>query len=203
MVAQLYVVYAPSGAGKTSLVKALVSRLEGIQLAISHTTRERRQAELEGRDYHFISISKFEAMIAADEFLEHAQVHQHRYGTAQAPVAACLKADQDVLLEIDWQGAQQVKQRIPTALSICILPPSIEALALRLERRGQDKQNVIAQRLATARAEMGHWDEADYVLVNEDFELALTGLVSICTAGRLQINQQAPRLRALVSRLLA
>ncbi len=199
----LYIVSAPSGAGKTSLVRALCERLEDVVMAVSHTTRAPRPGEVDGVDYHFVSRERFEHMVRAGEFLEHAEVFGNFYGTSRRAVEAELAAGRDVILEIDWQGARQVREQMPEALSIFILPPSRAALEERLTGRGQDSREVIEGRMARAMAEMRHYDEYDYLVINDDFAVALEDLVTIFRAGRLRTVVQAERHRALIAALLA
>ena len=176
---RLYVVAAPSGAGKTSLVKALMEREPRIQFSVSYTTRKPRPNEIAGRDYHFVSMERFREMIANQEFLEHAQVFDNCYGTGVRTVQEALSNGEQLLLEIDWQGARQVRLRIPEAVSIFILPPSREALELRLKGRSTDSDAVIQRRLQDAAEDLGHWSEFDYVVVNDRFEQALEDLQAI------------------------
>jgi guanylate kinase len=198
----LYVVSAPSGAGKTSLVAALQSSRPGLHVSISHTTRARRSSETDGGNYHFVSEQDFVAMIAADAFLEHAQVFDHRYGTARDSVENYLRAGDDVILEIDWQGASQVRRRHPECIGIFILPPSRESLAARLSGRGQDSEEVIARRMRDAVAEMSHWAEFDYLVINDDFDMALADLDSTIHSGRLRRQRQGVIHRELIASLL-
>jgi len=176
---RLFVIAAPSGAGKTSLVRALMQREPGLRFSISYTTRPRRAAELEGRDYHFVTSEEFAAMVARGEFLEHARVFDNRYGTARRQVEASLAAGQDLILEIDWQGAQQIRAALPQCVSIFILPPSRAELERRLRGRGTDAEDVIQRRLRDAAADMAHWQEFDHVVVNDEFERALDDLQAI------------------------
>ena len=199
----LYVVSAPSGVGKTSLVAALRERLPQLAVSVSHTTRPPRAAERNGIHYHFVTPEIFLAMIEDGAFLEHARVFDHYYGTASATVEEPLAAGRDVILEIDWQGAQQVRRRMPGCQSIFILPPSREVLETRLRGRGQDDDEVVRRRLAGAMDEIRHYDEFDYLVVNEDFADALADLMSILTANRLRLMPQRERLRGLIERLLA
>jgi len=199
----LYTVSAPSGAGKTSLVRALLDREPGLVLSISHTTRPRRDGERDGVDYYFVDEARFVHMVEEDAFLEHARVFDNRYGTSRQSVEEQLAAGRDVLLEIDWQGAQQVRGRVPGAIPVFILPPSREALVERLQGRGLDSEEVIARRMAAAIDEMSHYDECDYLVVNDDFETALGDLQSIVRAGRLQRTRQAERHGDLLNALLA
>jgi guanylate kinase len=176
---RLYVVAAPSGAGKTSLVKALMEREPGIQFSVSYTTRKPRPNEIPGRDYHFVSMERFQEMSAKHEFLEHAQVFDHCYGTGVRAVQEALANGEQLLLEIDWQGARQVRARLPEALSIFILPPSRAALEQRLKARSTDSAEVIQRRLRDAAEDLSHWSEFDYVVVNDRFEQALEDLRAI------------------------
>lgn len=199
----LYIVAAPSGAGKSSLVNAVLSRETGIALSISFTSRKARPGERHAQHYHFIGKEEFEAMIGNGDFFEHALVHGDYKGTAKQSVEPQLAAGKDVLLEIDWQGARQVKAKLPDAISIFILPPSKEALEIRMRNRGQDTEQVIAQRLANAREEMSHYDEFDYVIVNEHFDAAVSELRAIFQAQRLKLDAQQQRHAALIKALLA
>ena len=183
---QLFIVAAPSGAGKSSLVNAVLARTQGICLSISYTSRAARPGERHAQHYHFVGKDEFEQMIAAGDFFEHALVHGDYKGTARQSVEPQLAAGQDVLLEIDWQGAQQVKRLVPDALGVFILPPSREALESRMRSRGQDSEETIQRRLAAAREEMSHYGEFDYVIVNEDFDLAYAELAHIYHAERLK-----------------
>lgn len=176
---RLFVIAAPSGAGKTSLVRALMEREPGLRFSISYTTRRQRPTEQHGRDYFFIDREEFDRMVAAGEFLEHAQVFDNRYGTARRFVEDALARGQDLILEIDWQGARQVRAALPECVSIFILPPSRAELERRLRGRGTDSEEVIQRRLRDAAADMTHWDEFDYVVVNDDFEAALEELRAI------------------------
>ena len=198
----LYIVAAPSGAGKSSIVNAVLKRLPDVALSISYTSRAPRPGERHAQHYHFIGKDEFERMIAAGDFFEHALVHGDYKGTARQSVLPQLERGLDVLLEIDWQGARQVRAQIPEAKSIFILPPSKQALEVRMRNRGQDSDAVIAQRLAAAREEMSHYHEFDYVVVNEHFELAVQEVAAIFTAQRLVIDQQRIRHKALIEQLL-
>lgn len=199
----LLIVSAPSGAGKTSLVAALLARDPKLMVAVSHTTRRRRPGEQDGVNYHFVDPQRFVDMAAAGEFLEHAEVFGNRYGTAVASVQGNRNAGRDVVLEIDFQGAQQVRNRYPEAVSIFILPPSQDALASRLRNRGQDDEPVIRERLAKARWEMSHYAEYDYVVVNDRFETALEDLCCIVRAERLRRRNQQHALTGLLADLLS
>ena len=176
---RLFILSAPSGAGKTSLANALVESNPNVEFSVSHTTRAARPGERDGVHYHFVSMAEFERLIGAGEFLEHAQVFGNRYGTSRRAVADLLRACQSVLLDIDWQGARAVKAQMPEAVSIFILPPSREALRERLTRRGQDSAEVIERRMREATAEMSHFHEFDYTIVNDSFEAALADLRAV------------------------
>jgi guanylate kinase len=180
---RLFVVAAPSGAGKTSLVRALMERDPSLRFSVSYTTRPRRTAEEHGRDYFFVSRDEFERMVEAGEFIEHARVFDNYYGTARQQVEQSLAAGQNLLLEIDWQGAQQIRSAMPEAVSVFILPPSRAELERRLRGRGTDSEEVIQRRLRDAAGDMTHWPEFDYVVVNDDFGVALAELGDI-VAGR-------------------
>lgn len=199
----LFIVSAPSGAGKTSLVKALQRSLTGLTVSTSHTTRARRPGEEQGRDYFFIDHAEFERMIAAGAFLEYAEVFGHYYGTARHTVEQGLASGRDVLLEIDWQGAQQVRTALPAAVTIFVLPPSRQALQQRLEARGQDGPETIARRMREAMSEMSHYPEYDYLIINDDFDTALAQLCTIVNASRLRTVPQVERHKAVLSGLLA
>ena len=199
----LFIVSAPSGAGKTSLVRELIESLDGIQVSVSHTTRAKREGEVDGVNYHFTNVSEFEAMIARGEFFEYANVFDNYYGTSRKAVEVLLAAGQDVILEIDWQGAQQVREQMPDAVSIFILPPSREELERRLASRGTDEHAVIARRMRDAISEMSHYHEYDYLVVNDDFTTALQELQSLVISRRLSrpvmCERHAPLLAALLS----
>jgi guanylate kinase len=194
----LFVVVAPSGAGKTSLVNELLKREPNIQLSISYTTRSPRPGEEHGREYHFVDRARFEAMIASGDFLEHANVYGNYYGTSKRWIEEQLSQDHDVLLEIDWQGTRQVKKLFPHAVGVAILPPSIEELRRRLEARGKDSRETIEARMAVAREEISHVLEFEYIIVNERFEVAAGDLQSIVRAARLSRPQQEKRLAPLL-----
>jgi len=198
----LYIVAAPSGAGKSSLVNAVLARETGIALSISFTSRPPRPGERHAQHYHFVDKAEFERMIAAGDFFEHALVHGDYKGTARQSVEPQLAAGKDVLLEIDWQGARQVRAKMPDAISVFILPPSLDALQTRMRNRGQDTEEVIARRLAAAREEMSHYGEFDFVIVNEHFDAAAAELRSIFLAQRLRRPGQAQRHAALIQQLL-
>ena len=198
----LFVVSAPSGGGKTSLVRALIERAGGLSVSTSHTTRAQRSGEQRGVDYHFVDEPRFTAMVAAGEFLEHARVFDHYYGTARAPVSAQLAAGDDVILEIDWQGARNIRATMPATILIFILPPSIEELQRRLTNRG-DKPETIVRRMRDAVTEMSHFGEYDYLVINDDFERAAGALVAIVNAARLRLAVQRERHAEMLSRLVA
>jgi guanylate kinase len=199
----LFVVAAPSGAGKSSLVNAVLAREPGIALSISFTSRAPRPGERHAQHYHFVDRAEFERMIAAGDFFEHALVHGDYKGTARQSVQPQLAAGKDVLLEIDWQGARQVRAKVPDSVSVFILPPSKDALETRMRNRGQDSEETIARRLAAAREEMSHYDDFDYVIVNEHFDAAAAELRAIFVAHRLLRPLQARRHAALIRDLLA
>lgn len=198
----LLIVSAPSGAGKTSLVAALLERDPRLVVSVSHTTRPRRPREQDGVNYHFVTPERFRAMADAGDFLEHAEVFGNHYGTSATAVDAERDRGRDVILEIDFQGAAQVRQRYPEAVSIFILPPSTEALERRLDSRGEDDPEVIRQRLDKARWEMSHYRDYDYLLVNDDFGLALDELGCIVRTERLRLHRQQTRLAPLLRSLL-
>ena len=195
----LFIVAAPSGAGKTSLVSALLRHDAHIQLSISFTTRPPRPGEVDGVNYHFVDEPTFMKKLEAGDFLESARVHGNHYGTCSQQVNNALTAGQDVLLEIDWQGAEQVRRLFPQAISIFILPPSLEELKNRLETRAQDAQHIIERRIANAREEVAHISEFDYVIINCDFDEALRDLQSIVYAQRLKSQKQLQRHEVMVS----
>ena len=198
----LFVVAAPSGGGKTSLTRALLANDQGIRLSVSYTTRAPRPGEREGLDYHFISIERFMALREAGEFLEHAQVHGNWYATSASWLRAQVDAGEDVLLEIDWQGAAQVRKLIPSSIHIFILPPSLSQLEERLHRRGQDDKLTIARRLEAAKDEIRHCTEFNYVIINQDFASAVGDLTAIVRASRLRAPQQCLRHEALIAHLI-
>jgi guanylate kinase len=189
----LFIVAAPSGAGKSTLVNALLAADSAIALSISYTTRPARPGETQGREYHFVSVEDFRAREAKSEFLESAEVHGNLYGTSRVWIEEKLRLGSDVLLEIDWQGARQVRSHFPGAVGIFILPPSIAALEERLHKRGQDSASVISRRLLAAGAEMQHVSEFEYVIINQDFPVALRQLAEIVNATRLRFHTQAAR----------
>lgn len=198
----LYTVSAPSGAGKTSLVKALLERVDTIQVSVSHTTRAMRPGEVDGVNYHFVSREQFQAILDASQFLEYAEVFGNFYGTSQAWVEETLAAGRDVILEIDWQGAEQIRRLIPETVAIFILPPSLAALESRLNGRGQDPQDVIDSRMQQARDEISHYVEADYLIVNDQFDVALEELIAITRVMPLTLERQQVRYAAMIGELL-
>ncbi len=200
----LYIISAPSGAGKSSLLRSLLETMGGdLSLSVSHTTRYPRPGEVDGRDYHFIDSVAFESMVSRGEFLEHAQVFDNCYGTSRQAVIDQLATGIDVILEIDWQGARLVRELMPDAVSIFILPPSVEALQQRLQDRGQDDDEVIARRMQDAVSEMSHYGEYDYLVINDVFLEALDELVLIMRSGQLRLASQRCRHTALLADLLA
>ncbi|MBI6547682.1 guanylate kinase [Xenorhabdus lircayensis] len=201
----LYIVSAPSGAGKSSLIQALLKTqpLYDTQVSVSHTTRQSRPGENHGEHYFFITVDEFQNMISHDEFLEYACVFGNYYGTSRKVIEDTLASGVDVFLDIDWQGAQQIRQKMPAARSIFILPPSKEELLRRLRGRDQDSEEIIAKRMAQAVAEMEHYNEYDYVIINDDFNTALVDLQSIIRSERLRLDRQTQRHDALISKLLA
>ena len=199
----LFIVAAPSGAGKSSIVNAVLARDPNICLSISFTSRAPRPGERHAEHYHFVSAAEFENMVAAGDFFEHALVHGDWKGTARQSVEPQLAAGRDVLLEIDWQGARQVRAKVPDAISVFILPPSRAALDERMRKRGQDSEAVIRQRLDAAREEMSHYGEFDYLVVNEDFDTAVSEMCAIFTSSRLLRDRQVARHARLISALLA
>ena len=199
----LYTVSAPSGAGKTSLVKALLDTVTDIRVSVSHTTRTMRPGEQDGINYHFVDETTFMSMLDQNAFLEHAKVFNHYYGTSQAWVEEVLAKGEDVVLEIDWQGAEQIRHLQPDCIAIFILPPSKAALEQRLTGRGQDDQSVIDHRLAEAKEEMSHYVAADFLIINDDFEIALSELQSIVRSQRLKLASQQQKNQRLLKDLLS
>jgi guanylate kinase len=199
----LYIVSAPSGAGKTSLVKALLDAQQQVRVSVSHTTRPMRPGEVDGVNYHFVSREEFLERLEQDEFLEHAEVFGNLYGTSQRSIEQTLSEGFDLILEIDWQGAQQVRRLMPQAKSIFILPPTQEALRQRLTNRGQDSDEVIEKRMREAVSEMTHYVEYDYLVINDDFSHALIDLQAIFRANQLQQASQQQRFSGLLQELLA
>ena len=202
MSGHLYIVTAPSGAGKTTLVHAVLEREPGLALSISYTTRAPRPGEVDGRDYRFVSREEFLRLRDRGELLEWAEVHGNYYGTSRTWIETQLQQDRDVLLEIDWQGARQVRRMFPHAVSIFILPPSLEALEARLRGRGTDSEATIARRLAAAREEMRHVEEFDYVIINDRLERAIDELTAVVRAARLRLPVQKRRHAAYFAQLL-
>ena len=199
----LFTVSAPSGAGKTSLVRALVEHCPDVCVSVSHTTREVRPGEQDGVSYHFVTDAVFAEMLERGAFLEHARVFNHYYGTSQEWVEEQLADGRDVILEIDWQGAAQVKRLRPEAVPIFILPPSREALQQRLTSRGRDQDDIIQQRMSQAVDEISHYAEADYIVVNDQFDKALEELVSVVESQRLRVDVQIVKLQDLLTDLLS
>ncbi|WP_250656451.1 guanylate kinase [Alkalimarinus coralli] len=199
----LYIVSAPSGAGKTSLVKALTDSDSDVLVSVSHTTRAMRPGEEDGVNYNFVNQEQFLDMVANSDFLEHAEVFGNYYGTSQSWVESTLRAGRDVILEIDWQGAQQVRRLMPEALSIFIVPPSKQALQERLDSRGQDSADVIDGRMKEAASETSHYAEFDYLIVNDQFEEALSDLKSILRARRMRIEAQKEKITSILQDLLS
>ncbi|MGH6693027.1 MAG: guanylate kinase [Gammaproteobacteria bacterium] len=196
----LFIVSSPSGGGKTSLVKALLESEPEVRLSVSYTTRPARPGEVDGRDYHFVTLPVFERMLEAGEFLECAVIYGNRYGTSQKWIERERSQGHDVVLEIDWQGAQQVRRLMRQVVSIFILPPSPEVLESRLRGRGQDSEEVVARRLAAAREEIAHVSEYEYVIINNDFDRAAQDLRSIIRAERLKLARQLARNLNLINR---
>jgi guanylate kinase len=201
MSGSLFMVVAPSGAGKSTLVNALLAQEPAIKLSISYTTRAPRPSEQDGREYHFTTADDFRARHKQGEFLEWAEVHSNYYGTSRLAIAEQIQSGTDVLLEIDWQGAQQVKKQLPNAVGIFILPPSIAALEERLKKRGQDEPQVITRRILAAGGEIAHAPEFEYVIISQEFATALSELTAIVKATRCRFSQQAVRNAALFAQL--
>ena len=199
---QLLIVSAPSGAGKTSLIKALMEQDQRVEVSVSHTTRPQRPGEVEGVNYFFVSTETFHEMREAGAFFEFAEVFGHLYGTSLTQLEARLSDGADVILEIDWQGAQQVRKLLPDSAWLFILPPSLEALKSRLQARGQDAEDTIDLRMRAARDEMSHWDEADYLIINNQFDVALEALQALVRSLRLRTGQQQSALQDLIEDLL-
>jgi guanylate kinase len=198
----LYVVAAPSGGGKTSLVNALLRMDDRIRLSVSHTTRNPRPGEVDGVHYHFVDEEAFLGLVAEGAFLEHAQVFGNYYGTGSQVVRKQLEAGCDVVLDIDWQGAQQIRESFPDCCTVFILPPSLETLRARLARRAQDSEAVIKRRMREARAEISHWDEFEFLIINDEFEKAVTDLHSIVRKHRPHRENQQKRIESLLAELL-
>ena len=200
---RLFVIAAPSGAGKTSLIHELRRRDPNLRMCVSHTTRARRATEVDGADYHFADVAHFESMIAADAFLEHARVFDHYYGTSRAALTAAFAGGHDVILEIDWQGARQVRSREPSCTSLFVLPPSRAELERRLRARRTDSDAVIARRLRDAVEDMSHYREFDYVIVNAEFERAVADAREIIAGRGAALRADRPELAPLLTELLA
>jgi len=200
--ANLFIIAAPSGCGKTSLVKALIEKVANLCVSVSHTTRDARPGEEHGKNYFFVSEEVFNEISNNDGFIESAQVFDNYYGSAKQTVKDLLEQGYDVILEIDWQGAQQVKQSFTDAIGIFILPPSISALAERLTGRGQDDQSIIDRRMQDAVSEMQHFDEFDYLVINDDFNIALNDLTHIVYTQRLSLAQQTQQHQDLLKQLI-
>lgn len=198
----LYVIAAPSGAGKTTLTRMALAQNPRLALSVSTTTRAPRPGEEDGVHYHFVSVEAFKAMQAGGEFLESAEVHGNFYGTTRSGIEALLREDRDVILEIDWQGAQQVRRIYPESVGIFIVPPSFDVLETRLQGRGQDSAEVIARRVANAREELQHLDEFPYVIINENLEEALAELLAVFAAARVRLENQTQRCSALIASYL-
>jgi len=205
----LFIIAAPSGCGKTSLVESLINDAKNLHVSISHTTRNPRVDEVNGTNYHFVSVSKFQKMVSEDSFIEHAEVFENFYGTSKKLINDNLDNNIDVILEIDWQGAHQVSQNLPSAISIFILPPSKEALELRLRNRAQDDEIVIKKRMLDAENQMSHYNEFDYLVINDDFNSALTDLKSIISSSNnltkcvhLSLEVQSIKHKKLLKKLI-
>jgi guanylate kinase len=198
----LYVVAAPSGGGKTSLINALLEKDRKISLSVSYTTRPARPGEIDGVHYHFIDEKTFQQLIDRDALLEHARVFDHRYGTGRAAVTATLDEGYDVILDIDWQGARQIRVTFPACCSIFIVPPSLETLQQRLTKRGQDSDHVISRRMRDAQNEISHWSEFDFLIINDDFEQALADLHSVVRHGKILRNDHEQQIAETMAELL-
>ncbi|MDE0949236.1 MAG: guanylate kinase [Candidatus Thioglobus sp.] len=205
----LFIVAAPSGCGKTSLVESLINDAKNLRVSISHTTRNPRVDEVNGTNYHFVSVSEFQKMVSEDSFIEHAEVFENFYGTSKKLINDNLDNNIDVILEIDWQGARQVNQNLPSAISIFILPPSKEALELRLKNRAQDDVLVIKKRMLDAENQMSHFNEFDYLVINDDFNSALTDLKLIISSSKnltkcahLSLEEQSIKHKKLLKKLI-
>ena len=205
----LFIIAAPSGCGKTSLVKSLINNTKNLRVSISHTTRNPRADEVNGTNYHFVSVSEFQKMVSEDSFIEHAEVFENFYGTSKKLINDNLDNNIDVILEIDWQGARQVKQNLPSAISIFILPPSKEALELRLKNRAQDDELIIRKRMLDAENQMSHFNEFDYLVINDNFNAALADLESIISSSNnlskrahLSLEEQSIKHKKLLKKLI-
>ncbi len=203
MTAQLFILSAPSGAGKTSMVREACSRLDNLVVSVSHTTRPMRPKDRDGIDYHFVDEAAFHEMIANAEFLEHAKVFDNFYGTSHQSVKETLAGGKDVLLEIDWQGADQVRRLIPEACSIFIVPPSRETLEHRLRGRASDSEEVIERRIADAVSDMRHFSNYDYLIINDEFEQAVAELCAVVLSKRVEVNRQAEERSRTISELIS
>ncbi|ASQ46829.1 guanylate kinase [Legionella clemsonensis] len=199
----LIIVAAPSGGGKTSLVKKLAANVENVAISVSHTTRNKRPGEQDGVDYFFVDEQRFLKMISEHAFVEYARVFNHYYGTSVAQITTRLESGVDVLLDIDWQGAQQIRRLFPEAVSVFIVPPSLDALKQRLHGRRQDNEEIIKERMKRAQDELAHYTEFDYLIVNDDFEKAAAELQAIVVANRLKTERQSQHQRKLLSFLLS
>nr|WP_320136323.1 guanylate kinase [uncultured Amphritea sp.] len=199
----LYVISAPSGAGKTSLVKALLAQDKQVRVSVSHTTRAMRSGEVDGQDYNFVSMDTFDGMIEKGQFLEYADVFTNKYGTSRLWVEEQLQQGMDVILEIDWQGAQQIRQQMPACTSIFILPPSNTELRKRLTGRGTDSEDVINHRMSEAMSEMSHYNEYEYLLINDDFDATLQELQAVFSAQRLKLTPQQQKHATMLAGLLS
>lgn len=199
----LYIISAPSGAGKTSLVKAMLGTMSSVVVSVSHTTRAKRDEEVEGREYHFIDEKTFDQMVANGDFLEHANVFGNKYGTSRQHLQEQLLQGSDVILEIDWQGARQIRQLMGDCKSIFVLPPTMQALCDRLIGRGQDTEDTIKLRMNEATSEMTHYAEFDYIVINDDFDTAIAELASIFVSNRLLADVQQQRHSEKLAELLA
>ncbi|MCU7960159.1 MAG: guanylate kinase [gamma proteobacterium symbiont of Bathyaustriella thionipta] len=200
---QLYVISAPSGAGKTSLLNALLQQDEAVSLSVSHTTRAPRPGEQNGVQYHFVDDATFKALVAEGVFLEHACVFDHYYGTSRPAIESQLASGQDVILEIDWQGAQQIRATFKEVVSIFIVPPSVAELRRRLSSRGQDSETVINRRMRDAVSDLSHFDEFDYLIVNKNFDKALAEIQAVFVAHRLKKQRQQAKHADMLAALLA
>jgi guanylate kinase len=198
----LYIISAPSGAGKTSLVQSLLTMLPDVVASVSHTTRSPRPQEVDGRNYHFIDEARYQRMVEDGEFLEYAKVFGNFYGTSRQHIQEQLLLGKDVVLEIDWQGARQIRQLMSDCMSIFVLPPSLQALRERLSNRGQDSDEIIERRMREAVSEMTHYAEFDYIVINDDFDTALQELASIFTSNRMLLANQQQRHGGLLAELL-
>ena len=194
----LFTISAPSGAGKTSLVKALLDKKSDVTVCVSHATRDKRPGEVDAKDYHFVAIDTFEKMVEADDFLEHAKVFDNYYGTSQKVVEALLQQGKHVILEIDWQGALQVKQKLPDTVAIFILPPSRETLRQRLTGRATDDESIIERRMADADREMSHYSDAEYLIINDDFDQALYDLECVIHSQSMILERQKQKNKQLI-----